>query len=262
MTVTGDLSVDLRDVIDRYLDGHRNRSLATLSRASGVSYTTLRRLYQREGNPTAEPVLKIVDAALSNAEKIEFINRHYPEISATIGQINSGAYGQKNAHQEQFKTFYVRDPHNFILNLAHNDRGATLEDVRRLTGERGVEALHELLEHEILERETTSRGGQTCEVFRLAPLMSHDCDLALAQMKLSADHFDRSLIGTKAARLFHATASINNRALERIHDILSAAIRDIVVVKDDPRSTGQIPFFVDMMMNVYDKSPLNRERND
>ncbi len=258
MTGTLDLSDDLRGVIDRYLDGHRSRSLATLSRASGVSYTTLRRLYQREGNPTAEPVLKIVDASLTNEEKRQFINRHYPEIAATINRFEANSYAPKAPRQEQLKTFFVRDPHNFILNLAHNDKGTTAEDVRRLTGERGLEALDELVEHSVLER--TNAGGK--EVFRLEPLLSHDCDMALAQMKLSADHFDRSLIGTKAARLFHATAAVNLRALERIHDILSAAVRDIVALKDDPRSNGEIPLFVDMMMNVYDKAPLNRERTD
>ena len=252
----GDLSEDLRGVIERYLEGHRSRSLATLSRASGVSYTTLRRLYQREGNPTAEPVLKIADAALTNEEKRAFINRHYPEIAATINRFESDSYAPKAPRQEQLKTFYVRDPHNFILNLAHNDKGTTAEVVRRLTGERGLEALDELVEHEILER--ASVAGR--EVYRLTPLLSHDCDMALAQLQLSADHFDRSLIGTKAARLFHATASINLRALERVHDILSAAIRDIVALKDDPRNEGDIPFYVDMMMNVYDKAPLNRER--
>src|SRR5262245_60782147 len=165
VTATGDLSEDLRNVIDRYLDGHRGRSLATLSRASGVSYTTLRRLYQKEGNPTAEPVLKIADAALNNEEKLAFINRHYPELAVTLNRFQTDAYAPKQPRQELLKTFYIRDPHNYILNLAHNDKGATRDDVRRLTGERGLEALDELVEHEILER---ARLGDA-EVFKLAP---------------------------------------------------------------------------------------------
>ena len=254
MTTAGELSEDLRSAIDRYLDGHRSRSLATLSRACGVSYTTIRRLYQREGNPTAEPVLKIVDAALNLDEKVQFINRYYPEIGSTISRFQGGAFPHKEPRQEALRGFFMRDPHNFILNLAHNDRGTTVAAVRRLTGERGVEALEELLDHELLDRDDVN--GEM--VVRLAPMLSHDCDLALAQMKLSADHFDRSLIGTKAARIFHATASVNERAMERIHDILSTAVQDIVALKDDPRSSGDIALFVDMMMNVYDKTALNK----
>jgi DNA-binding transcriptional ArsR family regulator len=253
-----DLSDEIRGVIDRYLSGHRSRSLSSLSRASGVSYTTLRRLYQREGNPTAEPVLKIVDAALTNDEKIEFINRHYPELADTINKFQRDAYASASSRQEALKTVFMRDPHNFILNLAQNSKGTTREDVNRLTGERGLEALDELVECELLER---SREGQR-EVFRLAPLLSHDCDMALAQIKLSADHFDRSLIGTKAARVFHATSSIRRQALEQIHDVVSAAIQQIMTIKDDPRNAGEIPIFVDMLMSVYDKRTLSREEND
>ena len=258
MTSTGELSDNLRNVIDRYLNGHRNRSLATLSRASGVSYTTLRRLYQREGNPTAEPVLKIVDVALNNEEKLEFIRRYYPEIVVNVSGLQAGVFASNSPRQETLKAFYVRDPHNYILNLAHNDRGTTRETVQRIAGERGVEALDELVEHEILQVERV--GKET--IYRLPAMLSSDCDMALAQMKLSADHFDRSLIGTKAARLFHATASIDQRTLERIHDILSSAIRDVIDLKDDPRNSGDIPLFVDMMMNIYDRTPLNRDRSD
>lgn len=252
------LTDEIRGVIDRYLSGYRNRSLSSLSRASGVSYTTIRRLYQREGNPTAEPVLKIVDAALNNDEKIEFIHRHYPEIAVTIKNFDRQSYASNTSRQEVLKTFYLRDPHNFILNLAQNDKGTTRADINRLMGARGLEALDELLDHELLELERANSEN----IYRLPPLLSHDCDMALAQIKLSADHFNRSLIGTKAARLFHGTASLNKAALERIHDILSAAIQEIVAIKDDPRSSGEIPMFVDMIQNVYDKRPLGLEESD
>lgn len=256
MNYTGELTEDLRQVIDKYLDGHRSRSLATLSRATGVSYTTLRRLYQREGNPTAEPVLKIVDVALTNAQRLQFINRYYPEIAETISHFGE-AFPAQASRQEALKLFYLRDPHNFIINLAHNDRGTTRATVQRLAGERGLEALDELVEHEILQGTQSSREL----VYRLPPVISHDCDMALAQMKLSADHFDRSLIGTKLARLFHATASLDERTLERIHDIVAQAINDIVALKDDPRNSGDIPFFLDIMMNIYDKAALGRDRS-
>lgn len=256
--VTGDLSEDVRGVIEKYLEGHRSRSLATLSRSSGVSYTTLRRLYQREGHPTAEPVLKIVDATLTNDQKLEFLNRYYPEIAGAISKVQREAYSPSASRQEPLKPFYMRDPHNFILNLAQNNKGTTPADVRRLCGERGIEALQELIDHEILERDFVNRE----EVYRLPPLASHDADMALVQMKLSADHFDRSLIGTKAARLFHTTASVNVPTVERIHDILSSAIREIFALKDDPRNSGDVPLFVDLMMNVYDKTTLHPERSE
>lgn len=255
--VTGDLSEDIRGVIEHYLDGHRTRSLATLSRTSGVSYTTLRRLYQREGNPTAEPVLKIVDSTLNNDKKIEFLNRHYPEIANAVN-VERKTYAPEAERDESLKTFLFREPHNFILNLAHTDMGTTREDVRRLNGERGVEALDELLENDLLTQEYVGKQ----QVLKRPPSLSQDCDIAINQIKLSADHFDRSLTGTKAARIFHTTGSVSQRALEEIHDILSDAIRAVLKVKNDPRSAGNVPMFSAMMMNVYDKAALKPGRDE
>lgn len=252
--VNQDLTEELRRVIDRYLDGHRSRSLATLSRASGVSYTTIRRLYQREGNPTAEPVLKIVDAALTNDEKVQFINRHYPELGATISRFQAVATQSHGSH-EVLKTFISRDPHNFVINLANNDKGATREQVQRLTGEKGLEALDELVEHDVLQ--PLKEGGRI--VYRFPPLMTSDAEIVLVQASQAVKHFDRALIGTKAARLFHATASIDERTLERIHGVLTGAINEIMALKDDPRNTGNIPFYASMVMSVLDRSQLQDE---
>lgn len=254
--VTGDLSEDVRGVIEGYLDGHRSRSLATLSRASGVSYTTLRRLYQREGHPTAEPVLKIVDATLTNDQKLEFLTRYYPEIANAV-TVERKTYAPEGSRGDALKAFLFREPHNFILNLAHTEKGTTREDVQRLTGERGTEALDELLENELLSVEYVGKQ----QMIRRPPSLSQDCDIAINQIKLSADHFDRSLTGTKAARIFHTTGSVSQRALEEIHDILSGCIRAILEIKNDPRNAGEIPMYAAMLMNVYDKAALDLGRS-
>lgn len=248
---TGDLTEDIKGVIETYLDGHRSRSLATLSRASGVSYTTLRRLYQREGNPTAEPVLKIVDSTLNNEAKLEFLNRHYPEIANAVN-VEQKNYAPEVQRSESLKAFLFREPHNYIINLADNDRGTTDDDVRRLTGERGMQALEELLEHQLVVHEFVGKR----QVIRRPPTLNQDVEIGLAQVKLSADHFDRTLIGTRAARLLHTTGSVNIKALERIHAILSAANRDILTIKNDPASAGEIPMFLVTMMNVLDRTTL------
>lgn len=253
---TGDLTDDIRGVIETYLDGHRSRSLATLSRSSGVSYTTLRRLYQREGNPTAEPVLKIVDSTLQNEAKLEFLNRHYPELTSAVN-VEQKTYDPKGERSEALKAFLFREPHNYIINLADNDRGTTDEDVRRLTGERGMQALDELLEHQLLVRDFVNKRP----IIRRPANFSQDPDITLGQIKLSADHFDRSLGGTKAARAIHTTGSVSESAMERIHDILSSAIKEILAVKNHPSSAGEIPLFVAAMMNVLDKTTLTTQRD-
>src|SRR5690606_10195140 len=99
----------------------------TLSRLSGVPYTTIRRLAQREGQPSTESVLKIIDAVLQKDQKSKFLLQYFPEISGLVNE--SQFYGESKAPTEKSRYFWSRQPHNFILNLLHNDKGALRSDV-------------------------------------------------------------------------------------------------------------------------------------
>ena len=254
--MTPDLSEDLKQVIDTYIDGHRSRSLATLSRASGVAYTTLRRFAQKEGNPTAEPVLKILDAVLATKEKIGFLETHFPEIARTISRY-AGTSFQENADptREELKMFVRRTPHNYILNLAINVRGTSATTISRLYGERGLEALDEMVECGVLDRDPHGRVR-----YRDDTLVSFDCDYLLDQVRHSIDAFDRSLVGTSAARLWHKTATVNQEGLERVHRLVSEVYEAIAAINEDPRFHGDIPYFAGLVMNVYDKKALTGKK--
>jgi hypothetical protein len=251
--MTPDLSEDLKRVIDQYLEGHRTRSLATLSRISGVAYTTLRRFAQKEGNPTAEPVLKILDATLPTKEKIAFLERHFPEIARTISRYSGRSFEESgDPGREDLKMFFRRDPHNFVLGLAINVKGTTVEAIRRLCGERGLAALDEMVECQVLDRDMSTGRVK----YRDDTLISVDTDFLLNQIRRSADYFDQGLVGTRAARIGFATAAVNREGLERAHRIVSDALNEISAVHEDPRYHGDIPYFVGTLMNVYDKAPL------
>jgi hypothetical protein len=229
--------------------------LATLSRISGVSYTTLRRFAQREGTPTAEPVLKILDSTLGTREKIEFLERHFPEIARTISRYAQKASREDDPARENLKMFYRRDPHNLILNLAINVRGTEVKTIRRLCGERGLEALDELVECQVLERDTATGAIR----YRDDTMLSVDSDFLLDQIKHSVDYFDRAMLGSQVARLAHLTASVNKEGLQKIYQILSVAVSEIAAVNEDPKFFGGIPYFVGALMNVYDKKPLQSD---
>jgi hypothetical protein len=252
--MTTPLLNDLKKVIDGYLDGHRSRNLASLSRVSGVAYTTLRRFAQMEGHPTVEPVLKILDAALKTNEKIVFIKKHFPEIATSITNYAGRDYKGEEPGREELKMFVRRVPHNYVLNLATNVAGTDVATISRLFGERGTEALDELVELGIVERE---RDGKVR--YREETLISFDCDYLLDQIRNSAEVFDRSLLGTNAARVWHMSAGVNKEGLDKIRDIVSAAYQAISEVNEDRKYFGKIPYFAGLLMNVYDKKTLKEE---
>ena len=253
--MTFDLSEDLKQVIDRYLNGHKTRSLATLSRISGVAYTTLRRFSQREGTPTAEPVLKILDATLGTQEKIAFLEKHFPEIARTISRFAGRSSQEADPARENLKMFYRRDPHNLILNLAINVQGTNVATIHRLLGERGLEALDELVECQVLERDYQTDAIRYKDDW----MVCVDSDFLLDQIRHSVAYFDRSMIGSQFARLAHLTASVNQEGLRKVYNILSEALTQITEVNEDSKYHGEIPYFLGALMNIYDKKPLQKD---
>lgn len=255
ISLSGDLNEDLKNVIEHYLNGSRHRSLATLARTSGVSYTTLRRLHTKEGQPSAEPSLKVIDAVLGSDDKITFISLHFPEIAKTIGDLRDKAsYRSQVPFNNKLKQFFSREPHNFILNLSLNQKGSTRRDIQRLTGERGLAALDELLENDILQFDENTGIVK----YESDSMLWIDPDMILNQIQHSVHHFDYSLIGTKAAKLCHLAASVNRKGLEEIHETVTEAINKIIRIKDDKENAGDIHFFVDLLMNLYEKSAFTK----
>jgi hypothetical protein len=244
-----ELSEDIGTVIDAYLDGHRSRSLATLARASGVPYTTVRRFWQREGAPTAAPVIKILDATIDTATRAEFIGRHFPEIARSVERFAGSPARLDAGERLDLKDFFHRDPHGLILMLAFNKSGTTVEQIRRLCGAPGERALDDLVAAGAVE--TIAATGQVkCNSDLIVSL---DPTMILAWIRMSMQRFDVGLLGTKSAKLCHTSGGVSRGCLDKIHAIASEAIHQITELKEDPANAGDIPFFFAAMLNVYDR---------
>ena len=211
-----------------------------------------RRFAQKEGNPTAEPVFKILDATLPTAAKIAFLKVHFPAIAQSIEKSLGPTPEASKANTEEFAIFYRRSPHNFILNLSITASGTTVETIQRLCGERGLTALDELVESDILTRDLKSGEVR----FNQSTIVITDPDLTLNQIRLATEYFDRSTMGTEAARIGYASQSLNFAGLSKVHGILTEALKEVYAINDDPKYQGQIPYFLGAVFNVYDKKPL------
>lgn len=251
-----DISRAIKVVIEDYLAGHRTRSLATLARQSGISYTTLRRMAQREGAPTAEPVLKVIDVALDGKARALFLTQYFPEISRVAGFVGSesATQGESNA---VLKPFYSRDPHCLILLLAQNQSGTDVKTIERLCGEAGPLAIRELRDAGLISIDDDSK-----RIELLVGTSIHlDIDMILNCMRTSIARFDRSLLGSEAARAGHLTGGVSLEGLDRIRQIVTEALTEIAAIKENSRYFGPIPFFCNMLLNVFDRTVYLRESN-
>ncbi|NRA68576.1 MAG: hypothetical protein HRU19_29085 [Pseudobacteriovorax sp.] len=69
---------ELQELLVQYLKGHKNRSLSGISRKSGVSYSTVRRIYSGD---TSEPsftdtIVPIAGVILAETEFFVFLKKH------------------------------------------------------------------------------------------------------------------------------------------------------------------------------------------
>jgi hypothetical protein len=141
MDTKEDLIVSL---IERWLNEKPRRSLQALTRVSGVPYPTLRRIVQKECEPSTDSAMSVLNVVATLSESLEYfsdvdpIKKFYARVSANMSK----------ASPELIETYFDPEPF-WILNLALCV-GATLENVRGLLGAKGVEAFEEMVGQNLL----------------------------------------------------------------------------------------------------------------
>ena len=250
---------DIVIVLSEYLRRHKYHSLHTLAQKSGIGYSTIRRLAQGEaGKPNADTVINLIDAALTPEERIVFLKKHFPKISNILEDIYHSPH--QNHQNETENIFLKKSLHSFIFNMAATTHGTTVSAIKRLKGEHGLRALEELLAHEVLYRDQKDRIR-----YRSDGWNTGNADIILDQIRFGTEFFDKSLLGTDAARMAHVTGSVNMRGLRKIHALCTQFFCDLVKIQKAEENQGKIPFFTDLMMNIYDSQnvpnpqPLSKE---
>ena len=241
---------DIEEVIEKYLQKSKYYSLHTLAQKSGIGYTTIRRLAQKEaGRPNADTVINLIDAALGPAERIAFLKKHFPKISNLLEDVYKNQ--NHNSYNEAERHFLRKSLHSFIFNLAATARGTTVDTIKRIKGEHGLAALDEMLMHEVLHKDRFNKVRYRSEGWNTA-----NADIILDQIRFATDYFDKSLLGTDAARMAHITASVSGDAMKKVHKLCTKFFYDLLEIQKNPENLGDIPIFIDMMMNVMDSKNL------
>jgi len=238
----------VQSAVKRYFDRFPRVSIKALSMRTGVPYATLRRIIQAEVNDIKdETIFKLIDRVMLREDRMSFIRNHYPALAKVVSECPEQGLDDDGS-VALLKKFRYLDPHNFIIKLALTTAGTTRDDVQRLTGERGILALEEMLDSGLIieERELLRVGGNG---FRLL-----DIDDIQHQIHKDIQYFPRSMIGTEFARIGHMSESVSRAALAKMVAMSGELLKQIEQTKDT--ETGSIPFFFDIMIGTYDRHTL------
>ena len=235
--------------VKSYFDRFPRVSIKALSMRTGVPYATLRRILQNEVSDIKdETMFKLIDRVMLRQDRMVFIREHYPALAKVMNDDPEQNPGDESS-LELLKKFRYLDPHNFIIKLALSHTGTSRDDIQRLTGERGVLALEEMIEAGLINEER--------EILRIvgAGLRLMDLDDTLHQMSKDLQYFPKSLVGSPYARLGHMSESISREALLKIVEMSSELVKSVEHIKQN--ETGEVPFFFDIVIASYDRQTLS-----
>lgn len=240
----------LQQSINSYLDGHKNRTIATLAKKAGVGQSTLRRIVQGQANnPEFETLIAILKVILSNEELAEFIEKINPDIGNTMRHIYSNTY-TRELTADAINRILEDEVSYFVFQLANFKGGTTREDVLRLMGQSALYTLDHMIDTEYLHES----GGVITSKRKKFAISNVKTTLKTIQHLIS--RFDTSLIGTDAATITTLNGSVNHTGLKKIRKIVLKAAEEINTVRDN--HTGNIRFYANMFMNLFDKKPFDQ----
>lgn len=234
--------------VKSYFERFPRVSIKALSMRTGVPYASLRRILQNEVNDIKdETIFKLIDRVMLRQDRMIFIKDHYPALAKVIGD-----YPEQDLDDEMavdlLRRYRYMDPHNYIVKLALTSGGTTREDLQRLTGERGLQALEEMLDAGLIQedREILRIGGSG---YRLM-----DLDDMLHQIGKDIQYFPRSMVGTPYARIGHMSESVSREALMKMVEMSGELLKNVEKIKDS--ETGPVPFYLDLVISTYDRHTL------
>ena len=233
----------VKGTIEKYLEGHPTRNLSTLSRKCDIPYSTFRRIAQGECEPNFAQLFAILAVTMPTNELRDFLKSNYKKTYETFGALFKAESTLSNPKY----TEHLRNPlKSEIFAIASVRIGTTKERIEKLFGERGMQALQELIESEILNCDTSGK------ITFKNTYYSMNVEQILLEFSHRTSQFQNDLLGTKAARISMLTESVSKAALEELHEWTNEYIKKVYALFEDPESEGPHPVYVGLLMNLLD----------
>ncbi|SMF59847.1 hypothetical protein [Pseudobacteriovorax antillogorgiicola] len=204
--------------IETYLAGHPSRSLRNLSRRSGVSYSTIRRLMQREVmQPSIENTVVPILSVFMSSQNVAAVIKEYGGSLATMWDQNKRTFQQSQGIDWE-------DIDYQIILEARRSEGVTREAICSRYGKLiGAPRLEYLLDQGVLRLDNGNYFASSDFELDPSPIS------ILKKIRAIAKNFDTQHLG-KGAFFDYFAGSVSQDGLERIR---TAARRFVAVLEEE-----------------------------
>ncbi len=172
--------------IASYLLKNSNLTLVNVEEKTSVPHSTLRRIMNGTGNPSAEAVIKIYRSLGFDSELVSYMRDHHPEI-ATIMAIKSSHNQEYKFVNDSDREYFISEDFFAIITMAYTSNGTTEKEILEEFGKMGLSRLQELLERGLIKKDASDRYlGNKHEDYQLSYAdTKRRIELALRYYKLN-----------------------------------------------------------------------------
>lgn len=220
---------ELQREIEQWMSSRRNGNLSILSRLSGVSYPTLRRIMQAEFTPNLETVMQVISVILDDKTGRDFLCRHFPDFAPIFRKQEEAGYRMLNM-AGLLQTFTKEE--FIVFNLA-NGQGVTMARLHEKLGQQADFAVQRLLTADLIELKDQH------VTTKIKNVNFANLDEVLHHMSLAVQVFDREKVNDFGSHYGIFSERLNTEGIEAANQAIWECKKRLVEVYTDPRFFGQ-----------------------
>ncbi len=230
---------ELKDSVDRYLQESEKRSLSSLSRASGIPYTTVRRIAQGEGQPTYRSATCLLMITTDNDTEMVcgYLEKYFPDEAKVF------SLAQKNCHYDPENLGYLLEDELDCLIVDYVGTGtATYSKMIENFGKFGQTRVDRLISKGVLFENGEKLSLKNSNYFE-------NPEKAIKTSQALANYFNLDSLGSEYSALANLSEGITLDGAKEIKKELSAFLTKTVQIMDN--NPGDIPVFLVTLMNSH-----------
>lgn len=219
---------ELQREIDQWMSSRRNGNLSVLSRLTGVSYPTLRRIMQAEFTPNLETVMQVVSVILDDKAGRDFLCRHFPDFAPIFRKQEEAGYRMLNM-AGLLQTFTKEE---FIVFHLASGQGVSMERLHEKLGQQADLAVARLTAADLVEvkdKQVTTK---------IKNVNFANLDEVLHHMSLAIEVFDREKVNDFGSHYGLFSERLNAEGIEAANMAIWDCKKRLVEVYTDPQFFG------------------------
>jgi len=222
---------EARDEIQRYLDFGK-RTVSDLSRRSGVSQTTVRRIVQGEsGDVKIDTLIPILSVFMNQKDLSAFVIKHAPKMKKLFQKLEDKDYKILNQTQE----IEWHEADIYILAMAASPEGVSKDWVMDEFGAAGIRRLRFLVGTGIVEKQNPT--GRIGAVFKSTNFVDPSHKSVLKRIGLHAETFNLDNIGL-GAFFRNYVQPVSDKQLQLVTEVTKDYLETIMEICEGDGGNG------------------------